>query len=138
MLLRIAPLTSSTMPIGFPSRIFTLSQPEKEAQFSPARHDFISLIVHELRAPMTSIRGYADLLLQQYLDPLTDKQHEAVQVIQSIATRMIRMTSYLLLAERLRLGRIEVTPEPVNLQALIEELIQHQTVGQAHSILAAT
>jgi signal transduction histidine kinase len=136
--LRISPLTYPSLPGCFPGSVFTIIEPEKEIRFSLGRHDFISLIVHELRAPMTSIRGYADLLLQHYLDPLTDKQHQAVQVIQTVAKRMMRLTNYLLTAERLRLGRIKVAPEPVNPQTLIAELLENDTVRQAQCAMSCS
>jgi signal transduction histidine kinase len=133
--LRISPLTVPSVPMRFPGSIFTIVVPEKDIRFSLGRHDFISLIVHELRAPMTSIRGRADLLLQQHLDPLTDKQTQAIQIIQTVVKRMMRLTNYLLSAERLRLGRINVTPAPVNLNTLIEELLQTDTIRQSQCIM---
>src|SRR5690606_25592904 len=46
-----------------------------------AKSEFISLVSHELRIPMTSIRGYTDLLLKEMAGPLSDPQKQFLQTV---------------------------------------------------------
>ncbi|MEM9774569.1 MAG: GAF domain-containing protein, partial [Chloroflexota bacterium] len=58
-----------------------------------ARNTFISLMTHELRIPLTSIRGYADLLARQLVGPLTDQQENFIEIIRRNISRMSALIS---------------------------------------------
>jgi len=67
----------------------TLAQREEELrQVEQAQADFVSFIAHELRTPMTSIRGYANMLEQGMVGPLTPDQAEFLHTIARNAERM--------------------------------------------------
>ena len=66
-------------------------QPEVPAdmqEFLKAQAEFVSIAVHELRVPMTSIRGYADMLNTPTMGELNDMQKQFLGTIRTNARRM--------------------------------------------------
>lgn len=53
-----------------------------------AKTDFISVVTHELRLPMTSIKGYTDLVQKELVGPLTQQQKDFLEVVQRNVARM--------------------------------------------------
>jgi signal transduction histidine kinase len=54
---------------------------------------FNSVMVHEIRVPMTSIRGYADMLSKNVVGTLNDMQMQFVETIRSNVIRMEHLVS---------------------------------------------
>lgn len=59
-----------------------------QQEFLTAQAAFVSHAIHELRTPMTSIRGYADMLGQPALGQLSDMQRQFVETIRANSRRM--------------------------------------------------
>jgi PAS domain S-box-containing protein len=72
-----------------------------EAELDRMKSEFISMVAHELRTPMTSITGYVDLLMLGMLGPVTDKQSEFLQVVKHNAQRLLTLASDLLDVSRM-------------------------------------
>ncbi|MCS6908786.1 MAG: ATP-binding protein [Anaerolineales bacterium] len=87
------------------------------------KNRFISVISHELRIPMTAIRGYADLLRQQVVGPLTDKQRNFLDTICNNVDRMAALVSDLSDISRIESGRLKLEPRRISLPQLIEEVL---------------
>ena len=96
---------------------------EKVRQADLAKSEFVSLVAHELRAPMTSIRGYAELLVKGILGPLTDQQTESVHIINSNVERMKVLVSDLQDISRIETGRMYLETEPVSLAETLEDAL---------------
>ena len=84
------------------------------------RADFLGLVSHELRAPLTSIKGSADTLLEDgpELDPA--EMREFFRIIAEQAGHMRGLISDLLDAGRIDSGTLSVAPEPSELAGLVE------------------
>jgi signal transduction histidine kinase len=75
--------------------------------------DMISKIAHELRSPLTSIKGFSSMLVSRW-DRFTDEQRlQFVETIRADAERMGRIVSEVLDLARLEAGRLELHPVPV-------------------------
>ncbi len=81
---------------------------------------FVSVAAHELRAPLTSISGYLELLIDEECGPLTDEQREYLEITQRSARRLLTITNNLLDVTRIETGRVELVLQPTNLAALVE------------------
>ena len=85
------------------------------------RADFLSLVSHELRGPLTSIKGSAVNLRESLhsLDPTELLQF--VRIIESQADRMRDLIGSLLDVARIESGELSVIPEPARVAALVDE-----------------
>lgn len=89
------------------------------------RDQFVAIASHELRTPVTSIRGYAQLLERQAtqgtLDTARASRNAGQIVVQ--ASRLAALISDLLDASRFQQGRLDLSLEPCDLTALASEAL---------------
>jgi signal transduction histidine kinase len=86
------------------------------------KQDFVSNVTHELRSPLTSLRGYVELLLKESAGPLTSEQREFLIVVKNNSVRLARFIDNLLDVAKIEAGKIELHPERVLLQDLALEM----------------
>ncbi|HXF68308.1 MAG TPA: HAMP domain-containing sensor histidine kinase [Thermoflexus sp.] len=94
------------------------------AQEREARAAFFSTAVHELRLPMTSIKGYADLLLKGMGGSLTETQRRFLETIRSNIDRLAGLVQDLLEHSRMETGRLRLRIEPVALDEALQEAMR--------------
>lgn len=95
---------------------------ERLNELDRMKQDFASKVTHELRSPLTSIRGYLDFLLQRDAGALTPKQEEYLLIIKNNALRLGRFVDNLLDVAKIEAHRMELSREPVNLRQLAHEM----------------
>jgi signal transduction histidine kinase len=83
------------------------------------KSQFISIVSHELKIPMTSIRGYADLIRQGAAGEINDQQAKFLNTIITNVDRMADLVSDLSDISRIDTGRLRVTLEPLPLAELV-------------------
>lgn len=88
-----------------------------------AKSDFISLVTHELRVPMTSIRGYTDLLLGEMVGPLNDSQREFLQTVRRNLERMSVLIRDLSDINRIETGRMKFELASFDLREVVENVV---------------
>ncbi len=88
---------------------------------------FVSMIAHDLRSPLASIIGYADLLLEGYFEPLTENQAEQVRHIRDHAHRAANLI--LLLSDVFKLTQGQLTLEfgPTDVHQLLSKVADDLT-----------
>jgi len=96
----------------------------KVRQADRAKTEFISFVAHELRTPMTSIRGYADLLRKGIGGPLAGQQDEFVQTIISNVERMQVLVSDLQDVSRIESGQLRLEITETALADALESALQ--------------
>jgi len=93
------------------------------------KDQFLSNISHELRTPLNSIIGFTDLLLTQELGPpLSDQQRDFLETVARNGRQLLELINELLDLQRIAAGRMTLTPESVDLAALLAE-----TTGSVHA-----
>ena len=91
-----------------------------------ARHAFVSLVTHELRTPMTSIRGYTDLLLAEAVGEINDAQENFLHTIRSNVMRMSTLVSDLADVARIESGRLRIEFSSVEVKDMVQEVVSSQ------------
>lgn len=102
-----------------------------------AKTEFVSIVSHELKVPMTSIQGYARLITLGSAGPVTPQQMEFTNVILRNVDRMSSLVNDLLDLSRIESGRIQITPRPVDLSKLVQDAaraLQDQLEQRAHTL----
>jgi signal transduction histidine kinase len=89
-----------------------------------AKTEFMSVASHELKIPMTSIKGYARLLEMGASGDLSEQQRDFLRVIISNVDRMDRLVSDLLDVSRIEAGRIRLTKEQLDLGEVVDEVMR--------------
>jgi len=89
-----------------------------------AKSEFISLVSHELKTPMTSIRGYTDLLAQGAVGPVNETQANFLNTIRSNVNRMATLVSDLADISRIESGRMRLEFAVVSPSEVIQEVVR--------------
>lgn len=85
-----------------------------------AKRDFLSRMSHELRTPLNSVIGFAQLL---ELEELTAAQREHVRYILRGGRHLLDLINEVLDITRIESGQLAISPEPVEVQELVDELL---------------
>jgi signal transduction histidine kinase len=89
-----------------------------------AKSDFVSLVAHELKNPMTSIKGYAELLATGAVGEVTEMQASFLNTIRSNTERMSTLVSDLNDNSKIEAGKLRLDFKSVELAELLDEIIQ--------------
>lgn len=95
---------SGQEPAALADEIEQLRRDIQEIEESKAK--FISVVTHELRIPLTSIKGYTDLLQQAAVGPVNEMQVNFLNVIRNNVDRMSVLLSNLSDLSKLEVGRL--------------------------------
>lgn len=88
-----------------------------------AKDEFVSIASHQLRTPLTALKGFTGMLIDGDAGPVSEKQLEYLGEIKNANDRMISLINALLNVSRVDLGVFIVEPEPVNLQKVAESVL---------------
>lgn len=98
-----------------------LLQARRLAEASSAtKQKFLSMMSHDLRTPLTTIYGNAQMLADEQAGPLTAEQREAVQTIAEACRQQLALITDILEFARLDSGRIELRARPVSVLDALE------------------
>lgn len=87
------------------------------------KDEFVLTASHELRSPLTSVQGFAELLMLDR-DSLTPRQAETVEIILDNCRHLVRLLNDLLDLARSDAGRLAIRPEPTEVAPLIEDVVR--------------
>jgi PAS domain S-box-containing protein len=104
-------------------RIFAFRDISAERVVDQMRSDFVSTVSHELRAPLTSIYGFAATLLREDVQFEEDERKVFLTYIESEAQRLTTIVDKLLSVARLDAGDLQLALAPVDLRALVAEVV---------------
>ena len=85
--------------------------------------EFMDFVAHELKQPMTSVKGYAKMLTLGIGGELTETQSKFVQVITANVDRMGKLIDDLLEISRLESGRIKLAPEHLQPREILDQAL---------------
>ncbi len=91
-------------------------------ELNEAKSEFVSIVAHELRTPMTSIKGYTDILLSGTVGKLTNRQEQFLEIVQVNANRLGKLVSDLLDISRIEAGKVKLDMRPLRVEEIIAEV----------------
>lgn len=111
----------------------------REAQAAiKVRDEFLSVAAHELKTPITNLRGYTQLVNRQLAKDKVlnaERVERAMTVINQQATKLARLVDQLLDVTRLEVGRFELQKQVCDITALVESVITNiQVTTSEHTL----
>jgi signal transduction histidine kinase len=100
-----------------------VSAKEEADEANRAKSDFISLVSHELKVPMTSIHGYAELLKGGAAGELNDHQVRFLDSIRNSVDQMTRLVSDLADISRIEAGRLALDIDRISVSMLFDQVV---------------
>jgi signal transduction histidine kinase len=105
-------------------------------QLEAMKDEFVVTASHELRSPLTSVQGFAELLMLER-ERLSPKQADTVEIILDNTRHLVRLLNDLLDLARSDAGRLTIKPAPTDAGALVEDAvrtIRSQTEAKGQSL----
>jgi signal transduction histidine kinase len=99
------------------------------------KDEFISMASHQLRTPLTTIKGYLSMVLEGDVGPVTKNEKQMIQQAFDSAERMVFLIADLLNVSRLQSGKFVIENKPTDLAKMIEgEVSQLQETAKNHHL----
>lgn len=94
---------------------------KKLKELDETKDDFISMASHQLRTPLTSVKGYISMIMEGDAGKVTHMQQEMLGQAFFSSQRMVYLIADLLNVSRLKTGKFIIEATPVNLATIVEE-----------------
>ena len=105
------------------SNLEIISTNEKLKSLDKLKNEFLSLASHQLRSPLTAIKGYASMLSEGSFGSLDEKQDGAVKRIYASAQGLVNVVEDLLNVSKIEQGGMKYEFMPTDLNALVVQLV---------------
>lgn len=108
---------------------------KKLRKLDEAKDEFISMASHQLRTPLTSVKGYISMALEGDGGKLNESQRKLLEEAFASAQRMVYLIGDFLNVSRLQTGKFVIEPKAVNLaQIITQELEQLKPTAARRNI----
>lgn len=100
---------------------------EELTRANESKSEFVSFVAHELKTPMTSMKGYTDLLLSGVVGNMNEQQVNFLSTIRSNIDRMNTLVSDLNDVTKLQTNNLTINPAPVDFHGIVTETLRPLT-----------
>jgi two-component system sensor histidine kinase/response regulator len=104
---------------------------EQLSKANSAKDRFLGMCAHDLRNPLSSIRGLAELMDENALGVLTAEQKEIVQTIHGASTSMLQLVNELLDVATIEAGHLKLEKSPVSIVEIVERSVHLSNIEAA-------
>ena len=108
-------------------------QNERLLEADRLKDEFVALISHDLRTPLTSIIGYVELALDETVGPvLDDERRSYLGIVSRSSERLLRLVDDLLFVARLQAGRLVLDPTELDLADIARQAVSEARPRAEH------
>ncbi len=118
--LAITPLVEN----GVTSAVVIFWDLTEEKDLDKAKNSFISIVSHQLRTPLTTLRWVSELFLSGDIGKLTDKQVGFMEDLHKGSVRLLDLIGALLAISRLEAGRVNIETEMTDVKSITDEILE--------------
>jgi signal transduction histidine kinase len=104
-------------------RLFAYHDISREKAIDQMKTEFIAVASHELRTPMTSIKGSVDLILSGFAGDISAETQELLEIAKKSCDRLIRLINDILDLSKIEAGQIKLRLMPLDLTDAVERSI---------------
>jgi signal transduction histidine kinase len=101
-----------------------VAEKRKVEEVSELKSRFISMVSHDLKTPLSSIKGATENILEEVAGPVTERQRRYLEMIIRSSGDLQRMITDLLDLSRIESGRLVLDVEPLDLRRETEDLLR--------------
>jgi signal transduction histidine kinase len=101
-----------------------LAEKQKVEEVSELKSHFISMVSHDLKTPLSSIRGATENILEEVAGPVTDRQRTYLEMIIKSSGNLQGMITDLLDLSQIESGRLILDIEPLDIRREAEDLLR--------------
>ncbi|MFC1789793.1 ATP-binding protein [Patescibacteria group bacterium] len=102
---------------------------EKVDKLSKTKSEFISIASHQLRTPLTAVKGYISMIIEGTYGKPEKKLIKPLTNVYESNERLIRLVNDLLNLSRLEAGKIKMNPQSISLRNLVEGIINELKIN---------
>ena len=96
-------------------------------QLDQSKSEFLSIAAHQLRTPLTGIKGYVSMFLEGDFGDLTEEQKQQLERIFRSSDRLTRLVDVFLNVSRIETGRLDIKKSKVQLEEVLDEVVNDLT-----------
>ena len=105
-------------------RVFVYHEISREKAIDRMKSEFIAVASHELRTPMTSIKGGVDLILSGFAGEISADTQELLEIAQKSCDRLIRLINDILDLSKIEAGQVKLNLVLMDLADVVERSIR--------------
>jgi signal transduction histidine kinase len=121
---RVSPVVSNEKLMGF---IGTEEDVTELKELNKMKDDFLSMAAHELRTPMTAIKGFVSMIMDGDYGETPEKINKPLKDIQTSTERLIRLVNDLLNISRLEQGRMKFDLSEFDAGTVVKKIVESLT-----------
>lgn len=98
-------------------------------KLSKSKSEFISIASHQLRTPLTAVKGYISMMMEKLYGKPPQKMKKPLENVYNSNERLIRLVNDLLNLSRLDAGKIEFSPELISLEEMVSGIVEELKIN---------
>ncbi len=95
-----------------------------EKELDQLKDDFLQSLTHDLRSPMTAIRGYLQVLSEEMAGPITAEQKKMLHIMENASTKLLHIVSNLLDTAKMSAGKLKLNLAECNLRQILPNTVE--------------
>jgi signal transduction histidine kinase/HAMP domain-containing protein len=120
---RTLAVTAANLGADADGVVWTVRDMSERARLERAKTEFVATASHELRSPLTSIKGFVELLARTP-EAMSERQQEFVDIILRSTDRLVDLVNDLLDVARIEADYVEISRRPIDVGEAVREVVE--------------